>query len=145
MKDMIHFKIITPEREVFQEEIDEALIPTKNGQIGILPHHIPLVSLVVPGEILLRKGAKEIPLAVSGGVVEVDGKSVTLLADTAEYVEEIDEARAEVARQRAKERMQEKSLSGEEFAYLSGKIEKELARLRVKRKYKNLRNVISEK
>ncbi len=142
---MILFKIITPEREVFRAEIDEAMIPTKNGQIGILPNHIPLVSLVVPGEILIKKNGEEIFLAVSGGVVEIDGKNVTLLADTAEYIDEIDEARAEEARQRAKERMKEKSLNEEEFAYLSGKIEKELARLRVKKKYKNLRNVIREK
>ncbi len=135
---MIHFKIITPEREVFSEEIDEALIPTKNGQIGILPNHIPLVSLIVPGEILLKKDGKEIPLATSGGFAQIGNNVVTILADAAEYVHEIDEEKAESARARAEERLKEETLSEEEFAHLSSQLERELARIKVKRKWKDV-------
>lgn len=140
----ILFKIITPEREVFSEEIDEALIPTKNGQIGILPNHIPIVSLVEPGEIILLNNGKETPLAISGGFVQVGNNTVTILADVAEYVHEIDEEKAEEARRRALERLKEETLSEEEFAYLSSQIERELARIKVKRKYKDVGKLFSK-
>lgn len=139
MPKEIAFKIITPEREVYSDYVTQVTLSTKDGQITILPNHIPLVSVLVPGEVLIKKDSVEIPLVVSGGFVQVEHNNVTILADTAERVEEIDIARAEEARKRAQKRLDEaKVLSAEEFAYLSSKIEKELARLRVKRKYKDV-------
>ncbi len=131
MPDKIKFQITTPERIVYQEEVDEIILPTPLGEIGILPHHIPLVSLLSPGEIRIKKGSEILHLATSGGFIEVQPKKVVVLADTAERVEEIDEKRAEEARQRAQQLLKEKRTDAKEFAALTAKIEKELARLKV--------------
>lgn len=137
---MIKFKIVTPERVLYQDEVDQVTLPTPKGEITILPHHIPLVSSLVPGEIRVVKNKEEVSMAISGGFVEITGKNITLLADTAERAEEIDEVRATEAEKRAKELMAEKKIDSAEFAYLTAKIEKELARLKVarRRKYRDV-------
>lgn len=134
---MIKFKIVTPERILYEDEVDQVTLPTPKGEITILPHHIPLVSLLSPGEIRVVKNKEEVSMATSGGFVEIAGKNITLLADTAERAEEIDEERAAEAEKRAKELMAEKKLDSTEFAYLTAKIEKELARLKVVRRRKH--------
>jgi len=136
----IKFKIATPEKVVFQEEIDQITLPTKMGEITVLANHLPLVSSLLPGEVLIKKDNEEIPMAVSGGFVELNNNEMVILADTAERVEEIDEERAEDARKRVKELLEKKQDAAEvDFTALAAKMEKELARIRVAKKYKKIK------
>lgn len=135
------FQIVTPERTVFSDEIEQITLMTEDGEITILPHHIPLVTNLKPGEVRYKKQGQESHLAVSGGfaIVRDDG-SVVLLADTAEHAHEIDLARAEEARARAAKLMEEaRNKEDIDFAALAVKLEKELNRLRVGNKYRKLR------
>lgn len=130
-------KIVTPEKVLFEDQVLQVSISTTMGQITILPHHLPLVSQLAPGEVVVRyNGNDESLMAVSGGIVEVLPDQVVILADTAERAEDIDEALAEEARQKAEELLKEKITDAEQFAAFSAMMEKEMARLRVARKYK---------
>lgn len=131
MVDKFTFEIVTPEQKVYSDQVDEVVLPTPQGEVGILPHHIPLVSLLQPGEIRIKKDGVVSFLAVSGGFIQVHPAKVIALADTAERAEDIDETRAEEARKRAAALLDEKRDDAVEFAALSAKIEKELARVRV--------------
>ena len=133
----IKLKIVSLERDVLSEEVEQISLDTKMGQITILPNHIPLVAQLVPGEIVIKKSENEEEvMAVSGGFVEVSGSGVVVLADTAEYLKEIDEARALEAKKRAEELLKEKQVDSEEYAMISAKLQKELARLKVARRRK---------
>ncbi len=101
----IKFEIVTAERVVYSDEVDVVVAPGVLGQLGILPHHAPLMTTLQPGELLVRKGIEEQSIFVSGGFLEVRGDKVVVLADTAERAEEIDIARAEAAKRRALERI----------------------------------------
>ncbi len=130
-------KIVTPEKVLFEDRVFQASVSTTMGQITILPNHIPLVSQLAPGEVLVRfNGTDESLMAISGGIIEVLPDQVVILADTAERAEDIDEARAEEARQKAEEVLKTKVTDVEQFAMFRAQMEKELARLRVARKYK---------
>lgn len=98
-------EIITAERVVLQDEVDMVVAPGTEGQLGILPHHVPLLTALKVGELRLKKGQEEISLAVTGGFLEVQPDRVIVLADAAERAEEIDIARAELAKRRAEERL----------------------------------------
>jgi len=136
----IKFKIVTPERIVYEDEIDQITLPTKVGEITILPNHIPLVSSLRPGEVLIKKDKHEVPMAISGGFAEFNDNQLIILADTAERVEEIDEKRADEARQRVKELLEKRQEQENiDFTALATKLEKELARLKVAKKYKHIR------
>ena len=136
----IKFKIVTPERVVYEDDIDSLSLPTSQGEITVLPHHIPLVSNLVAGELVVRKGGETHPMAISGGFVEVrKGNEITVLADTAERVQELDERRAEEARRRAEKLLTERRADDVDYAALASKIKKELTRLKVARKYAHLR------
>ncbi len=134
----LHFQIATPERVVFEAPAVTAItLPTKLGEITILPDHLPIVSSLVPGEVRVTVGGQQVSLAVSGGFIEVRPGKVVVLADTAERAEEIDEARAEEARERARQLMQKERVAEEvDFATLAAKLEKELARLKVVRRHR---------
>lgn len=138
----IQFKITTPEREVYNQQVDQVTIPTTKGEITVLPDHIPLVAVLAPGELKLVKDKEEISLAVAGGFIEVLPNKVTILADSAELAEEINEEAVEKARQQALALQKEKRFDAEEFASLAAQIERELVRLKVarKKKYRNLPN-----
>lgn len=138
MSKTLLFKIATPEKVVFEAPaVDSISLPTSTGEITILPDHIPLVSSLVAGEIRVVVAGQPIIMAVSGGFIEIRPGQVIVLADTAERAEEIDEARAEQARAKAKELMeQQKTADAEGYAGLAAKIEKELARLKVVRKHR---------
>jgi F-type H+-transporting ATPase subunit epsilon len=97
--------IVSAERVVFSDEVEVVVAPGVEGQLGILPHHAPLMTILLPGELLVRKGGEEFFLAISGGFLEVRPDRVIVLADAAERVEEIDIARAEEAKRRAEERL----------------------------------------
>lgn len=135
----IHFTIASPERIVFENEVDQISLPTKLGEITVLPNHIPLISSLTAGEVYIMHDKEETSLAISGGFLEVRKEHITLLADTAERSEEIDEARAEEAKRRAETLLKEKRTDALEYAALMAKIEKELARLRVVRKRRRQR------
>lgn len=102
----IKLDVVTAERVVFSDEVDVIIAPGIEGQLGILPHHAPLMTMLKPGELLIRKNGEEFYLAVTGGFLEVRPDRVIILADAAERVEEIDVARAEEARRRAQERLE---------------------------------------
>lgn len=134
----INFKIATPERVVFKDEVEQITLPTKMGEITILPNHIPLISVLAPGELIVKKGNVARAMSVSGGFIEVQAEKVVVLADTAERAEEIDIERARAAKERAKEAMEKKNLDAVQFTSLAAQIEKEMARIRVGRKYKKV-------
>jgi len=136
MSGKIKFKIVTPERTVYESEIDQITLPTADGEITVLPNHIPLISILVPGELIVKGDGEEIAMAVSGGMIEVRENAMTILADTAERAEEIDLARAEEAKARAERLKEEKIRMDEtEFATAVAIFEKNLARIRVARKH----------
>lgn len=138
-------KIVTPEKVVYSDKVSQVSVSTTTGQITILPHHVPLVTELAPGEILVRKdGQSEDLMAVSGGFVEVLPDQVVVLADTAERAADIDEQRAEEARQRAQQALESKTLDREQFAYFAAQMEKELARLRVVRKHRGKGGVLEK-
>lgn len=132
-------ELVTPEKIVLEQEADQVTLPTPDGEITILPHHIPLVTIVSAGEVRLKVGEKEIPLAVSGGFLEIQGRHIRLLTDSAERVEEIDEARAEEGRKRAEALQKETYRDEKGYAEATAMLERNLARLRVARKYRHLR------
>jgi F-type H+-transporting ATPase subunit epsilon len=101
----IKFEIVTAERVVYSDEVDVVVAPGVEGQLAVLPHHAPLMTMLQPGELLVRKGAEEQSMFVSGGFLEVRGDKIVILADAAERAEEIDIARAEAAKRRAEERI----------------------------------------
>lgn len=131
-------KIVTPQGISYEQEIDQVSVPTQNGEITVLPKHIPLISALKPGEIRIMTGGHEVSLAVSAGVLEVRPHgNIYILADTAERAEHIDLERAEASRKRAEELLAERqTLEDVEFAFLEAKLEKELARIRVRKKYR---------
>ncbi len=134
--EKIKFELTTPERMVFKEEIDQVTLPTREGEITVLPHHIPLVAVLVPGMATLVKNGTEQYVAVSGGFIEVQpGSRVIVLADTAERAEELDIKKIEEARERARVLLEEKRhVDTESFAAAAAALERELARLKVARK-----------
>ncbi len=103
----VRLDIVTAERLVFSEDVEAVVAPGVEGRLGILPHHAPLMTMLQPGELLVRKDGEELYLALSGGFLEVRPDRVIILADAAERVEEIDAARAEEAKRRAQERLRE--------------------------------------
>jgi F-type H+-transporting ATPase subunit epsilon len=105
----IKLDIVTAERSVYTDEVDVIVAPGVEGQLGILPHHAPLMTMLQPGELVVRKGGQEEYLAITGGFLEVRPDRVIILADASERVEEIDIARAEAAKKRALERLEERT------------------------------------
>ena len=98
-------EIITAERQVYSDEVDMVIAPGVDGQLGILPKHAPLMTMLKPGELTIRKDGQDTYVAVSGGFMEVLGNRVSVLADACERSDEIDEERAQQAMQRAQERL----------------------------------------
>src|SRR3989338_2947125 len=101
----IRLEIVTAERAVFSEEVETVVAPGIEGQLGILPQHAPLMTILHTGELRVRKGGEEFSLAISGGFFEVRPDRIIVLADVAERAEEIDLSRAEKAKQRAQEEL----------------------------------------
>jgi F-type H+-transporting ATPase subunit epsilon len=138
----IKFKIVTPERTVCDQEIDQATLPVSDGEVTILPNHRSYIASLKAGEIILKDDKKEIHMAVSGGFIEFDKNNLVVLADTAERAEEIDLARAEEARKKAEDLKNEKiSADSEDYARVAAAIEKEWARIRVARKHHTRRGM----
>lgn len=138
----ISIKIVTPERIVFEDEVDSVSVMTEMGEITVLPNHVPIVSLLKAGEMRLKDGGNESVLAVSTGLFEVrPGNNVVVLADTAERAEELDPVKIEEARKLAEKRLEEARNSNEvAYADAAAHLEREIARHRVasKRKYQDV-------
>jgi len=138
----IKFKIITPEKIVFDQEVDQVTLPVTNGQVTILPNHQSYIASIKAGEIMFRNKKEEVYVAVSGGFIEFDNNNLKVLADRAERAEEIDEKRAEEARVRAEELKKQKiNVSEEEYARIAVLVEKEINRVRVARKHHTRSNI----
>jgi F-type H+-transporting ATPase subunit epsilon len=129
-RNTLHVEVVTAERELYNGEANLVSAPGSEGRLGILPRHAALLTTLAPGDLRIELNGAEEPLFVSGGFLEVSDNNVTVLADTAEHVEEIDQARAEEARRRAQERLAQ-TQSNVERAELQGALERAMARLRV--------------
>ncbi|NCO04624.1 MAG: ATP synthase F1 subunit epsilon [Candidatus Magasanikbacteria bacterium] len=139
---MIDFKIVTPEGTIYEDQIEKVTIPTQAGEITVYEDHVPLVSILKPGELNIHKEKDAVVnLAVSSGIIEVrENSQVYIIADTAERAADIDIKRAEEAKVRAEELMKQQEYALDvDFARLQGKIEKELVRINVGNKYKNVK------
>src|SRR5277367_1828098 len=133
MANTLRLEIATPDAMIYSGDVDMITLPGGEGRMGVLPHHIRLITKLVPGEIIVRKGGLSEFLAVGEGLVEVTGRSVSIVTDMAIPAEKIDEAMVEEARQRAAARLHEK-LSSEEVASVNAALARSLAELRVKRR-----------
>jgi F-type H+-transporting ATPase subunit epsilon len=136
MADTLELQIITPEKIAYSEHVSMVTLPGVEGQMGIFPQHVPLMTQMVPGEIIVHKDGRDIFLAVGEGLVEITGDHVAILTDMAIAAENIDEAKVEEARQRAQARLGEK-LSDEEIASVNSSLARSLAQLHVKRRSKH--------
>ena len=134
MADTLKLEIATPTGTVYSKDVDMVVLPGVEGRMGILPHHVHLMTQLVPGELIVRKDDQEEVLAVGEGLVEITGKSVAIVTNMAVTAQDIDEAAAEEARQRAAARLQDK-LSSEEVASVNASMVRSLAQLRVKRRH----------
>ena len=134
MANTIKLEIVTPDAKVYSEDVEMVTLPAIEGQIGILPHHVRLMTQMVPGEMIIRKDGKNRFLAVGEGLVEVTGDCLSIVTNLAVPVENIDEAKVEEARQRAAARLREK-ISSEEVASVNASLARSLAQLKVKRRH----------
>jgi F-type H+-transporting ATPase subunit epsilon len=133
--------IVTAERIVYSEEVDGVVAPGVEGQLGILPHHAPLMTILQAGELVVRKGGEEETMAISGGFLEVRPDHVIVLADQAERAEEIDAARAEAARRRAEERLKDRRAGGLDATRAEAALRRAIVRLSVADKLKRRRKL----
>ena len=132
----LKLEIVTPEAKIYSEDVDMVTLPGVEGEMGIFPMHVPLMTQVAAGEVAVRKGGQDFFLAIGGGFVQVTGERVSILTDMAIKAEHIDEATAESARKRAEARLAEK-LDDEEVASVSAALAHSLAQLKVKRRRHN--------
>jgi F-type H+-transporting ATPase subunit epsilon len=133
----IKLEIVSAERVVYTEDVEAVIAPGIEGQLGILPHHAPLMTILQAGELRVRRGAEEDIMAISGGFLEVRPDRVIVLADSAERAEEIDVSRAEAAKQRAEQRLKERGVTpGLDEARVEAALRRAVARLSVAEKIK---------
>ena len=137
----IKFKIVTPEKVVLEKEISQATIPTVDGEVTILPNHRPYIAGIKAGEILVRcadEKDQDCAMAVSGGFIEFADNKLVVLADTAERAEELDLERAEEAKKKAEALKNQKFTDESQYAMVAAQLEKEMARVRVAKKWRKL-------
>jgi F-type H+-transporting ATPase subunit epsilon len=127
----LHLEVITPERKVYEDDVDMVVAPASEGYVGILPHHAPLFTLLGPGEFKVKKGGVEEVLAVFGGFMDVRGDRVVVLTDAAEPAEEIDASRAQEARERAQQVLAAGPASAADEQRARAELQRALVRLRV--------------
>jgi F-type H+-transporting ATPase subunit epsilon len=132
MAETMKLEIVTPDGKAYSEDVEMVTLTGVQGEMGILPQHIRLMTKLVPGELVVRKDGRDVFVAVGAGLVEVTGTRVSILTDMAVAADRIDEAKAEEARLRAEARLREK-LSAEEVATTNASLARSLAQLKVKR------------
>jgi F-type H+-transporting ATPase subunit epsilon len=131
----LKLEIVTPEKLAYSADVDSVVLPAVEGEMGVLPMHIPLMTMIHPGELIVKKGGTETALAVGEGFVTIDQTSVKVLTDMAIAWDAIDEHAAEAAVKRAQEAIANKhELGSEESASVQAALAKSLAQLRVKRR-----------
>ena len=133
MAATLKLEIVTPEAKTYSEDVEMVTLPGVEGEMGIYPMHVPLMTQIVAGELAVRKDGREYFLAIGEGFVEITADKVAIMTDMAVRAEQIDEAKAEEARNRAESRLQEK-LTDEETAMVSAALMHSLAQLKVKRR-----------
>ena len=129
----LRLEIVTPEAKIYSEDVDMVTLPGVEGEMGIYPMHVPLMTQVAAGELIARKSGQDHYLAIGEGFVEITGDHVAVMTDMAIQAENIDEAQAEEARKRAEARLGEK-LDDEEAARVNAALTRSLAQLKVKRR-----------
>ena len=127
----LHLEVITPERKVYDEDVDMVVAPATEGYVGILPHHTPLFTTLGPGEFKVKRGGVEEILAVFGGFMDVRSDRVVVLTDAAEHAEEIDASRAQEARERAQQVLAAGPASAADEQRARAELQRALVRLRV--------------
>lgn len=134
---MLHVRILTTEKTVYDDHVDEILVPTQSGMIGVFSNHAPLITIIKTGEMIVRKGEERVPFAISGGILEVrPGSQAVVLADDTENAREISIVEAEKAYARAQEVMKEKRDSLDvDFARFERELLRELNRLKTAQKW----------
>jgi F-type H+-transporting ATPase subunit epsilon len=130
-RNTLHVRIVTSQDTIFDDEAEMVIAPGADGQLGILPRHAPLLTTLAVGELRLRQRGVDETLFVAGGFLEVNHDVVTILADDAERASEIDEQRAEAARNRARELLSRRDLGGDAAAAAAAELERSVGRLRV--------------
>jgi F-type H+-transporting ATPase subunit epsilon len=135
MADTLKFEIVTPQATVFSEDVNMVTLPVIEGQIGVYPNHVRLITQLVPGEIIVSQDGGEKYLAVGEGLVDISASRVSILTDMAVAAENIDQAKAAEARERAAARLREK-ISDEEVATVNASLARSLAQLHVKRRHR---------
>jgi F-type H+-transporting ATPase subunit epsilon len=127
----LHLEVITPERKVYEDDVDMVVAPASEGYVGILPHHVPLFTTLGPGEFKVKKGGVEEVLAVFGGFMDVRSDRVVVLTDAAEHAEDIDATRAQQARDRAQQVLAAGPASAADEQRARSELQRALVRLRV--------------
>lgn len=135
MAATLKLEIVTPDAKIFSDDVDMVTLPGVEGEMGIYPQHVPLMTQLSAGEIVVRKGGQDFFLAVGEGFVEITGEGVSVLTDMAIRAENIDESKAEEARRRAEARLAEK-IGDEEAALVNAALAHSLAQLKAKRRMK---------
>ena len=138
MAGTLRLEIVTPESRAYSDDVELVLLPAIEGEMGIYPQHIPLITQLKPGELVVTKGGKQTALAVGEGFVEVTGTKVSVLVDMAMSEEEIDETAAEQAIKRAEARLKEQNVGDEEAALVQAAISRSMAQLHVKRRRRGI-------
>ena len=124
-------EIVTPERQVFSDQVDSVVVPGSLGELGVLPHHAPLVSTLGVGELRIRKGGTEEFFAIVGGFLQVRPDKVVVMAETADIASEIDVAKAEEARREAERALEGGYQEGADLAAARAALKQALLRIRV--------------
>ena len=133
MAATLTLEIVTPAAVAYSCEVEMVTLPAVDGQIGVYPQHVPLMTRIVPGEIVVRRDGRDEYLAVGEGLVEITARRVAIVTDMAIAAEHIDEARVEAARQRAEARLRD-TIADAEVATVNASLARSLAQLRVKRR-----------
>jgi F-type H+-transporting ATPase subunit epsilon len=124
-------EIVTPERLAYQDEVDSVVLPGSEGELGVLPHHAPLVSTLGAGELRLRKGGEEESFAIVGGFLQVLPDKVVVMAETADMASEIDLEKAQEARRNAEQMLESGIVEGADLAAARASLQAALIRIRV--------------
>jgi F-type H+-transporting ATPase subunit epsilon len=127
----IQLEIVTPERLAYSDEVDSVVLPGSEGELGVLPHHAPLVSMLGVGELRIRKGGAEESFAIVGGFLQVRPDKVVVMAETADLASEIDLERAQEARREAERALESGYHEGADLAAARAQLQQALLRIRV--------------
>jgi F-type H+-transporting ATPase subunit epsilon len=127
----LHLEIVTPEKLAYSDEVDSVQLPGSEGELGVLPHHAPLVSTLGAGELRLRKGGQEESFAIVGGFLQVLPDKVVVMAETADMASEIDLEKAQEARRQAEAALESGYHEGADLAAARAALQQALIRIRV--------------